>query len=195
MVPYSTKPAQALDIVAGLNPDSTTPVVDSDSVLGRCRAHGVRLHVFGLNSPEWMRWWIRLGVDSFDGSKLSTEGAVNGWYWIPLDGKHGRPHHRSHHPSSAGDMYARINVKNIGLTDTPERWRPSNGRWRPRHDFVTAEELGTACGALPIPRPSKVHQRPVLGDENLARRTACPGWCGSTEHNMGRMTWHTSVIG
>ena len=200
MVPYSTKPAQALDIVAGLNPDSTTPVVDSDSVLGRCRAHGVRLRVFGLNSPEWMRWWIRLGVDSFDGSKLSTEGAVNGWYWIPLDGKHGRPHHRSHHPSSAGNMYARINVKNIGLTDVPGRWRPSNGRWRPRHDFVTAEGLSTACGC---PACRYLAQARCTSDRCWATKTwpdephaPDPRCMGSTEHNMGRMALTpTSMIG
>ena len=43
-----------------------------------------QLHVFGLNSPEWVRWWHRLQIDSFDGSKLSTEGAANGWYYVPM---------------------------------------------------------------------------------------------------------------
>ena len=82
MVPFSTKPAAALEIVAGLDLNAGSLTVAQDSILGRCREEGVRLHVFGLNSQEWMRWWIRLGVDSFDRSKLSTEGARNGWYWM-----------------------------------------------------------------------------------------------------------------
>ena len=86
MVPYSTKQNQVLDIVAGIK-DIANPSIESDSILGRCRKDGIKLHVFGLNSPEWVRWWYRLQLDSFDGSKLSTEGAANGWYYIPNDGK------------------------------------------------------------------------------------------------------------
>ena len=56
-------------------------------ILARCRDDGIKLHVFGLNSPEWVRWWYRLGINSFDGSKLSTEGAANGWYYVANDGK------------------------------------------------------------------------------------------------------------
>ena len=38
--------------------------------------------MFGLNSPDWYRWWKRLGVDSFDGSKLSQEGAIMALYGL-----------------------------------------------------------------------------------------------------------------
>ena len=86
MVPYSTKQEQALDIIAGIK-DVENPIIAKGSILARCRDDGIKLHVFGLNSPEWVRWWYRLGINSFDGSKLSTEGAANGWYYVANDGK------------------------------------------------------------------------------------------------------------
>ena len=110
MVPFSTKPATALDIVAGLDPNAPSPSVAPDNIWAGAEKRACTC-MFSGSTARRMRWWIRLGVDSFDGSKLSTEGAVNGWYWIPMDGTHGRPHHRSLEPTSAGDLYSRINVK------------------------------------------------------------------------------------
>ena len=61
--------------------------------------------MFGLNSPDWYRWWKRLRVDSFDGSKLSQEGAANGIIWITnLDIKN---------PINAKQLYRRLKIKNI----------------------------------------------------------------------------------
>ena len=74
MVPFSTKPHQALKIIAGIE-DMENPKISKRSILNRCRQDGIKLHIFGLNSPEWYRWY-RLRIDSFDGSKLSTEGAT-----------------------------------------------------------------------------------------------------------------------
>ena len=56
MVPYSSKHDVALRIVAGIE-DSSEPEINADSILGRCRKDGIKLHIFGLNSPEWCRWW------------------------------------------------------------------------------------------------------------------------------------------
>ena len=197
MVPFSTKPAIALDIVAGLGLNAPSPSVAPDSILGRCREKGVRLHVFGLNSPEWMRWWIRLGVDSFDGSKLSTEGARNGWYWIPMDGTHGRPHHRSLEPTSAGDLYSRINVKKIGLTDAPHRWAWLDRRWRPAEHFVTDGGHSTACDcdACRYLRQARCTSDRCWGKHVWADEFHVPDprCMGSTEHNMGRMAHNAHV--
>ena len=95
-----------LDIVAGIE-DASHPEIERDSILGMCKLDGIRLHIFGLNSPEWARWWYRLGVDSFDGSKLSTEGAANGWYYVPFDGQ-GRGRDYPKRPTSVAELYERI---------------------------------------------------------------------------------------
>ena len=65
--------------------------------------------MFGLNSPEWYRWWKRLGVDSFDGSKLSQEGAANGIIWLEntdID-----------EPLNAKQLYRRLQIKKIKERD------------------------------------------------------------------------------
>ena len=81
MVPYSTKQNQVLDIVAGIK-DIENPIIESDSILGRCRKDGIKLHVFGLNSPEWVRWWYRLQLDSMTDQNYLQKGLQNGWYYI-----------------------------------------------------------------------------------------------------------------
>ena len=48
MVPYSTKQEQVLDIIAGIKAVEN-PVIAKGSFLARCRADGIKLHVFGLN--------------------------------------------------------------------------------------------------------------------------------------------------
>jgi hypothetical protein len=137
MVPYSTKQNQVLDIVAGIK-DIENPIIESDSILGRCRKDGIKLHVFGLNSPEWVRWWYRLQLDSFDGSKLSTEGAANGWYYIPNDGK-GAGRKMPSRPKNVGELYHRIAVKKMGIKSNNWRKKPKLGHslW----DIKYREEL------------------------------------------------------
>jgi hypothetical protein len=116
MVPYASNTSAALNIIAGIR-DLSDAWVEEGSILDMCRRDGIKLHIFGLNSPDWVRWWHRLEIDSFDGSKLSTEGAGNGWYYIPKDGKgHGRQFPTS--PTSASDLFHRFPVKKM----QSQRW-------------------------------------------------------------------------
>ena len=84
IVPITSKKELVLDLLTDCS-DMDNPIIHPDSILGRAKRDGIKVHMFGLCSPIWCQWWYRLGIDSFDGSKIATEGAVNGWYWIPLD--------------------------------------------------------------------------------------------------------------
>jgi len=190
IVPYSTNVGGVLKMVAGIR-DINKPTIGKGSILDRCRQAGVKLHILGLNSPEWFRWWIRLGIDSFDGSKLSTEGAANGWYWIAMDGKGGRKTPKK--PNSAADLYRRFAVKKIGLDE--KTW-----------------------GRGPISRPFLIGKFPVDGISTRCWCKACqtlyswrcaskicqiaggrthmsdPRVMGSREHNMGRVVHNAHVL-
>jgi hypothetical protein len=198
MVPFSTKPNEALDIVAGLDPTSTNSCIDPDSILGRCNAAGVKLHVFGLSSPEWMKWWIRLGITSFDGTKLTTDGAANGWYWIPFDGRHGRSNHRDRSPRAAGDLFTRENVKNLGLTKQPSQWSSFDGSlMRPIAEPVTVSGISTTCDLpcctyLGSARCTSTRCWATIEWPDI-EHVADPRCMGSTEHNMGRMAHNAHV--
>jgi hypothetical protein len=172
LVPLARDPKTVLHQIAGINPISANPPkIDPKSPLGLSKRHGIKSHMFGLNSPEWYRWWKRLCVDSFDGSKLSQEGAANGIIWIPsLDAER---------PTSAKQLYRRLQIKKIASRDWVSRdgfghlkvsedgkMEPGNNGW---------EYLQSArCTS-----PNCTH---FDGSHNCDPRVT-----GSIEHNMGRM--------
>ena len=204
MVPYSTKQNQVLDIVAGIK-DIENPIIESDSILGRCRKDGIKLHVFGLNSPEWVRWWYRLQLDSFDGSKLSTEGAANGWYYIPNDGK-GAGREMPSQPKNVGELYQRIAVKKMG-SDNWE-WKMGHSFWDIKSHCPTHHELLISgkrdcercsnCDCLPcqyLKSSRCTSERCWFRKENPDHyHVADPRMMGSTEHNMGRVAHNAFVF-
>ena len=214
MVPYSTKQNQVLDIVAGII-DIENPIIESDSILGRCRKDGIKLHVFGLNSPEWVRWWYRLQIDSFDGSKLSTEGAANGWYYIPNDGK-GAGREMPSKPKNVGELYHRIAVKEMGIKSNNWHKKPKLGhslwdiKYREElnlpshHNFlisgknIIVEGVQTQCfcPACQYLKSSRcTSERCWLRKEKLEHyHVAEPRMMGSTEHNMGRVAHNAFVF-
>ena len=192
MVPYSSKQDIALRIVAGIE-DRFNPQIKRDSILGRCREDGIRLHIFGLNSPEWCRWWHRLNIDSFDGSKLSTEGAANGWYWVAKDNKYpGRDFPEK--PATVSELYHRIPVKRMGAESWT--WNLQDGILNPN---VPQTESGvntscdcSACQYLQSARCTS--NRCWYWKLNPVNRHVCdPRMMGSTEHNMGRVAHNAHV--
>jgi hypothetical protein len=193
MVPYSTKQNQVLDIVAGVS-DIDNPIIESDSILGRCRKDGIKLHVFGLNSPEWVRWWHRLQIDSFDGSKLSTEGAANGWYYIPNDGK-GNGRDMPMNPKNVGELYQRIAVNKMGSDEW--KWNNENGLLKPIIP-LTEKSVDTNCDcpACQYLKSSRcTSERCWFRKENPEHyHVADPRMMGSTEHNMGRVAHNAFVF-
>ena len=193
MVPYSTKQAQVLEIVAGIK-DTEAPFINPESILGRCRKDGIKLHIFGLNSPEWVRWWHRLQVDSFDGSKLSTEGAANGWYYIPNDGK-GKGRDMPLNPINVSQLYQRIAVKKMGATDW--EWTEHKGLLKPIVPF-TEKGVDTTCDcpACQYLKSSRCTSprcwfKKVEQDKH---HVSDPRMMGSTEHNMGRVAHNAFVF-
>jgi len=192
MVPYSSKHDVALRIVAGIE-DSSEPEINADSILGRCRKDGIKLHIFGLNSPEWCRWWYRLDIDSFDGSKLSTEGAANGWYWVAKDEKYpGREFPQQ--PQTVSELYHRIAVKKMGA----EEWN-----WSLKEEVfvpevpLTIDGIDTSCdcSACEYLKSARcTSDRCWYWKNNSERRHVCdPRMMGSTEHNMGRVAHNAHV--
>ena len=193
MVPYSTKPNQVLDIIAGIK-NQNEPLIDPNSILARCRQDGIRLHIFGLNSPEWVRWWYRLRIDSFDGSKLSTEGAANGWYYIPKDGK-GRGREPPINPTSVRELYHRIPIK--AMMARSWIWSDSNSVLRPlnagRFTDLSTECDCPACVYLYSARCTS--QRCWMSKQRPdSHHVADPRMMGSTEHNMGRVAHNAHVF-
>jgi hypothetical protein len=192
MVPYSTKQNEVLNIIAGIE-DIEKPVIEPSSILGRCRKDGIKLHVFGLNSPEWVRWWYRLQLDSFDGSKLSTEGAANGWYYVPNDGK-GAGRERPFQPKNVRELYQRIAVKKI--RSHKWKWKNENGILKPVVP-LTEKEVDTNCDcpACQYLKSSRcTSERCWFRKDNPNHyHVADPRMMGSTEHNMGRVA-HNAFI-
>ena len=196
MVPFSGKTDRVLEIICDSD-DPEYPSVGEDSILSRCRRDGVRLHIFGLNSPDWCRWWYRLGIDSFDGSKLSTEGAANGWYWLAKDGKFGRE--TPEKPIRVSELYHRLAVKKMGAED----WE-----WRIEDGILVPEEVGfvgdvdtrcdcPACRYLGKARCTSPRCWKRKGDlESGVHEHHCadPRMMGSTEHNMGRVAHNAHVM-
>ena len=214
MVPYASNVNQVLDIVAGIK-DLDNPVIARESVLGRCKLDGIKLHVFGLNSPEWVRWWHRLKIDSFDGSKLSTEGAANGWYYVPNDGQ-GQGRDYPKRPTSVADLYHRIAVKKMAATSWKwrEKPKPEQSIWDIRYReelelphyqellvsgenvIVNGIQTHCACPACRYLRSARcTSQRCWKSKETTEHyHAADPRMMGSTEHNMGRVAHNAFVF-
>lgn len=196
MVPHSTDIAKVLHIIAGIK-DPEHPLIDRSSILARCRNDGIKLHIFGLNSLDYVRWWHRLDIDSFDGSKLSTEGAANGWYYIPNDGKGlGRDYPTT--PSNANELFQRISVKKTDFVNWKWGWKPlmSNPDVPLINNKVDTTCECPACQYLKTARCTS--DRCWLWNEGMIRyrwrrHTADPRMMGSTEHNMGR-TAHNAYV-
>ena len=193
MVPYSTKQEQALDIIAGIK-DVENPIIAKGSILARCRDDDIKLHVFGLNSPEWVRWWYRLGINSFDGSKLSTEGAANGWYYVANDGK-GIGREMNPRPTSVRDLYQRIAVKKMGAHDW--KWKIEDNLLKPVVP-LTEKGVDTSCNcpACEYLKSSRCTSERcwLRRTQNEHRHVADPRMMGSTEHNMGRVAHNAFVF-
>jgi len=192
MVPYSSKHDIALRIVAGIE-DQKAPLIDPDSILARCRKDGIKLHIFGLNSPEWSRWWHRLNVDSFDGSKLSTEGAANGWYWISKDNKYsGREFPEK--PKSVSELYHRIAVKKMGAESW--KWDLVDGILTPTVPLMlNGVDTSCDCPSCQYLKSARcTSDRCWFWKSNSSHRHVCdPRMMGSTEHNMGRVAHNAHV--
>ena len=172
LVPMSSNFNDVISHLTGSNPlDSPNYIISEDSALGLAKKSGVKTHVFGLNSPEWYRWFNRLGIDSFDGSKMSTEGAINGVIWIENEFS------IDDLPANASSLYRRLQVKNIKHREMIEGKEMgilqvsddgvidvSNVVW----DYLSS----VRCTSKKCPHPSPHNCDPRV--------------MGSTEHNMGR---------
>jgi hypothetical protein len=193
VVPLSGKRNLVLEIIAGIV-DPEKPLIQEDSILARCRRDGVRIHIFGLNSPDWIRWWYRLGIDSFDGSKLSTEGAANGWYWCPKDGQ-GEGREYPSNPSNASELYHKIAVDKIGSRD----WVWSGEELLTPSVPLTDSGIDTTCNCpaceyLYNARCTSPRCWKWKEDDEPVRHNCDPRMMGSTEHNMGRVAHNAHVM-
>jgi len=172
LVPLARDPKRVLHQIAGINPISSDNImIDPESPLGLLKKHGIKTHMFGLNSPDWYRWWKRLRVDSFDGSKLSQEGAANGIIWLTsLDAEK---------PTSAKQLYRRLQIKKIGTRE----WVSKKGFGNLQVSEDGLIELDH-CGwqYLQSARCTSPNCTHFGGIHNCDPRVT-----GSIEHNMGRM--------
>ena len=170
LVPISRNAHEVLNQIGGVT-DLTNPTIDPKSALGLCMSNGCRTHMFGLNSPEWYRWWRRIGVTSFDGSKLSQEGAANGIIWVQS--------FQNPNPMTSRDLYDRLQIKNIKSrqwvqgekmqvlkTSADGSLNFSNPAW----DYL----MNSRCTSQRCPQSHVEHN-------------CDPRVTGSIEHNMGRM--------
>ena len=193
MVPLSNKPSEVLDIIAGIE-DKDNPEIAPDSIISRCKDAGLKLHILGLNSPDWWRWWIRLGIDSFDGSKLSTEGAANGWYWLPLDGS-GPGRERIEEPESANDLYRKVSGRSMGSGHW--RWEIQEGTLQPTGDPPTDDiETVCDCPACTLLSAWPCNSKSCWMSKSHPDSSHCadPRMMGSIEHNMGRVAHNAHVL-
>ena len=173
LVPLARDSKEVLHQIAGIEPleQSDNIRIKPDSPLGLLRENGIKSHIFGLNSPEWYRWWKKLGVDSFDGSKLSQEGAANGIIW--------KVNYNVAEPKSAEDLYSRLQIKKIELREWEKEVQLStlitSSDGNMDIDHAGWKYLQSArCTSPNCPAKDIVHN-------------CDPRVTGSIEHNMGRM--------
>jgi hypothetical protein len=175
LVPLSRNQAAVISQLTGsdhLSGHLSNVRIGENSPLGIAKSAGVKTHLFGLNSPDWYRWSKRLGVDSFDGSKLSTEGAVNGIIWIENEFSIDKV------PKNASALYRRLGVKNIGRRERVKNKalghfefsddggiNPDNPAW----EYL----MSARCTSPKCPHGPDAHN-------------CDPRVTGSIEHNMGR---------
>ena len=172
LVPLAKNPKMVLHQIAGINPINPGDLtIDAESPLGLLKQHGIKTHMFGLNSPDWYRWWKRLRVDSFDGSKLSQEGAANGIIWLTSfdDEK----------PTNAKQLYRRLQIKKIATRE----WISQKGFGNLRVSEDGVIELDhSGWKYLQSARCTSPNCTHFDGIHNCDPRVT-----GSIEHNMGRM--------
>ena len=180
LVPIARNESLVLEQIAGIS-DYTELKIDKNSPLGLAKLNGCKTHMFGLSSPEWYRWWKRMGVTSFDGSKLSQEGAANGMIWSlnNLDKK--SP------PSSAKGLYTKTKIKNIG-----ER------NWIEGKDGIYELDV-TGGSILDVQSSGWEFYKDSLCMNNNCKQSRFkhrpdPRTTGSVEHNMGRTIINAHVF-
>jgi len=170
LVPFARNQAEILDQIAGIK-DLNNPKIDPESAIGIAKISGCKMHIFGLNSPEWYRWWKRMGITSFDGSKLSQEGAANGIIW--------KYEINSKKPINTKYLYTRLKIKNI----KSRSWFLEDGI----NKLKTSED-----GFLNINHNGWKYLQSALCTSkrcphNQNKHNCDPRVTGSIEHNMGRM--------
>jgi len=171
LVPLARNTSEVLLHLTGCK-DISSPQISDDSPLGMAKIAGAKTHLFGLNSPEWYRWSKRLGIDSFDGSKLSNEGAANGIIWLEKNVSFDSP------PKNASEMFQRMKIKNIKHRETIRSKNTST--------FVFSED-----GKLPMNYPVLEF---LMSSQCTSKKCPhgpeghiCdPRVTGSIGHNMGR---------
>jgi hypothetical protein len=171
LVPLARNQKEVLQQIAGIN-DLDNPRIESDSALAIAKRYGCKIHIFGLNSPEWYRWWKRLEIDSFDGSKLSQEGAANGIIWVT--------DFSEKKPKSAKELYRRLSIKKIKARS----WEKNNS--------TLCRLIVSSDGELKLQHKGwKYLQSARCTSPKCPHRKnshSCdPRVTGSIEHNMGRM--------
>ena len=179
LVPLARNESVVLQQIAGIT-DSENPLIKPESPLGIAMLNGCRTHMFGLNSPEWYRWWKRMGVTSFDGSKLSQEGAANGIIWTLHEFDPLNP------PVNAKSMYEKTKIKSL------------DRQWAKGDDGIYILEVE---GEQRFDTESEGWR---FMKENLCMNQNCkqlkhshrpdPRTTGSVEHNMGRMIINAHVF-
>lgn len=180
LVPIARNESLVLEQIAGIS-DFTEPKIDKNSPLGLAMLNGCKTHMFGLNSPEWYRWWKRMGVTSFDGSKLSQEGAANGIIWSSNEFDIKSP------PNSAKGLYTRTKIKNIG-----ER------NWIEGKDGIYELDV-KGESILDAQSSGWEFYKDSLCMNNNCKQTRFkhrpdPRTTGSVEHNMGRTIINAHVF-
>ena len=180
LVPIARKESLVLEQIAGIT-DATNPVIDRNSPLGIAIQNGCKTHMFGLNSPEWYRWWKRMGVTSFDGSKMSQEGAANGIIWSLNEFDEKSP------PLTAKGLYTKTKIKNI-----------SERKWIKGKDGIYELDV-IADTNLDIRSPGwEFFQNSLCMNINCKqskfKHRPDPRTTGSVEHNMGRTIINAHVF-
>ena len=171
LVPIARNPSNVLSQLTGSN-DINNVAINPESPLGIAKEKGVKTHLFGLNSPDWYRWIKRLEIDSFDGSKLSTEGAANGIIWVENEFSLDSP------PKNASKLYQRMKIKNIKRRDLIRNGNISS------FEFSEDGHLEMNNSALDYLMSSRCTSKKCPhGPES---HNCDPRVTGSIEHNMGR---------
>ena len=166
LVPLARDEETVLKHLTGSDDPRTNGIAHSTRLV---KSAGAQSHAFGL-SPDWYRWWKRLGIDSFDGSKLSQEGAASGIIWVEKGCEDT--------PKSAKEMYRRWAIKNI-------KQRRMVGE--PGNRALEVRSAGHYCVDNPVFRYLMSSRCKSPDCRHCSREhPPDPRVTGSIEHNMGR---------
>jgi len=182
LVPIARKEEVVLQQIAGLSPDSLIGP-SSESPLGIAAAAGCSTHMFGLNSPDWYRWWRRLDVTSFDGSKLSQEGARNGIIWYLEEFDVDNP------PATANGLYSKTKIKQY---QGQRKWNMGDSGLF-ELTIEDSSELDTDAAGWEFSMTREC-TNPTCGACKEGPHTADPRTTGSIDHNMGRTIVNAHVF-